>query len=46
MVGPDAAKQYTGVNHIAALVKEWLQSRPFRRVQIPIRRFFKAANPA
>src|SRR5215510_7649146 len=27
MVGPDAAKQYTGVNHIAVLVKERLRGR-------------------
>src|SRR4029453_6097880 len=28
MVRPGQAKQYTGVNHIAALVKEWVRSRP------------------
>src|SRR5437867_8061071 len=27
MVRPGQAKRYTGVNHIAALVKEWLRSR-------------------
>jgi hypothetical protein len=35
MVRPGPAKQYTGVNHIAALVKEGLRSGSIRLVRRP-----------
>src|SRR4029450_9945005 len=42
MVRPGQAKRYTGVNHIAALVKEWLRNGRYGpRADIQRRHFFR-----
>src|SRR5205814_5118997 len=46
MVRPGQAKQYTGVNHIAALVKEWLRSRPIGLARIPVASLFSGQEPS
>src|SRR3954468_8148711 len=45
MVRPGQAKQYTGVNHIAALVKEWLRSRPVGLARMADGGFFSDGDP-
>src|SRR5882672_8320556 len=43
MVRPGQAKRYTGVNHIAALVKEWLRNRPVGLARISNRAIFRVS---